>query len=127
MEANYLIVLNNGLSTTNSNLGQAINNINSDISNLRKADLLLVKLPSIQVTTGANEFVKRQIISKADMDKQRPSGYTYITTLLTESGYGDQWQVTVTSYGGALYAQIESSYGAQLTANITGYSLYAQI
>lgn len=61
------------------------------------------------------------------MDKQRPSGYTYITTLLTESGYGDQWQVTVTSYGGALYAQIESNYGTQLTANITGYSLYAQI
>lgn len=89
--------------------------------------ILLVPLPDIEVTTGANEFVRRSIISKADMDRITPSGYRYISTLITDAGYADQWQVTASLYGGDLYVQIQSGYGASLTATITGFIVFADI
>lgn len=106
----------------------AIKDLNDSLTEINeRPKILLVPLPDIEVTTGANEFVRRSIISKADMDRITPSGYRYISTLITDAGYADQWQVTASLYGGDLYVQIQSGYGASLTATITGFIVFADI
>ena len=106
----------------------SIKTLNDSLTEINeRPKILLVPLPDIEVTTGANELVRRSIISKADMDRITPSGYRYISTLITDAGYADQWQVTASLYGGDLYVQIQSGYGASLTATITGFIVFADI
>lgn len=47
-----------------------------------------------------------------------PNGYTFIGILPLENGYGDQWLVTYSLYGGAVYAYYKSWYGASLTGTL---------
>lgn len=48
-----------------------------------------------------------------------PNGYKYLGVLTNFNGYGDQWQVTYSRYGGNhIYAYIKSYFGATLVSSV---------
>lgn len=50
---------------------------------------------------------------------QTPEGYKYLGVITNESGYGDQWQVTYSRYGGNhIYAYVKSYYNSTLISSL---------
>lgn len=88
------------------------NNINS---------LFKYKLFSKAVLIGGNANVA------VNMGKlNTPAGYTFIGLLSMNGGYGDQWQVTYSLYGTAIFAYVKSYYNSDLSNTIRCMAVFVK-
>lgn len=74
----------------------------------------------VSVTAPANSFTTVCVCGASDFNSWlKAVGISTIYGMWVNGGYGDQWQMTASVYGGGVYMQIQSKFGAALTAATT--------
>ena len=74
---------------------------------------------SKSVTIGANAFTTTDLGTISV-----PTGYNFLGIVANENGYGDQWLVSYSWYGGKCQAMIHSRHNASLTKTLIARAIF---
>lgn len=88
-----------------------------DIDNV--TDCFKLRRKSATVQMAANTIMEKALDTVTAI-----TGYTVVSILPFENGYGDQWIVSYSFYGGRVYAMIHNKYSSALTSTLVYYILY---
>ena len=80
-----------------------------------------MKRADVQVNVGIPSGFSTRMIQDADDYKNTLATYgiSKVFGMWVNGGYGDQWQLTASVYGGQLYIQSYSQYASTLKRDIT--------
>ena len=91
------------------------------LADILEKNIGIIKIVTLQqaMTIGAGEFTSVNIGAIPNYDD-----YTFIGIMNDTNGYGDQWLISYSSYGGNVVAMVHSKYGGILSSAITCKLLY---
>ena len=81
----------------------------------------LVKHTTVDLSIGIPTGLTMRMIQSVDSYKKTlaEAGITTVYGMWVDGGYGDQWQLTASVYGGQLILQSDSKYTTTLTKDIS--------